>query len=87
MTIEECNAAAYRRCEVISDGIVYKRIARISRVFSSEEQISRGKQKTYYVVVLEDKNGNSYTECFPQSVQLTDKGAKSIEKAVTEENR
>lgn len=72
MTIEECNKAAYRKAPVICRGVKYKRIARISRVFTSDELLLRGWKKTYYVVTLEDKTGRSFTEANPDEVELAD---------------
>ena len=72
MTIEECNSAAYRRAPVVYDGIVYKRIERICRVFTDEKLMVRGWRKTYYTVRLEDKNGRSYTYADPAKVELTE---------------
>lgn len=70
MTIEECNSAAYRRLPVIHRDVIYKRICRISRVFTSDELMRRGWAKTYYVVTLEDKSGRSFTEANPSEVEL-----------------
>jgi hypothetical protein len=70
MTIEECNSAAYRRAPIIHDGIIYSRIVRITRVFTSDELMIRGWPKTYYVVTLADKCGHSYTEADPAKVFL-----------------
>lgn len=72
MTIEECNKAAYRQAPVICRDVMYKRIARISRVFTSDELVLRGWRKTYYIVTLEDKTGRSFTEADPDEIELAD---------------
>lgn len=76
MTIEECNSAAYKRFAVICRGIVYTRIAKISRVFTSEIMFERGFPKTYYTVTLEDKTRNSFTETTPEEVELANVALK-----------
>lgn len=72
MTIEECNAAAYRRLPVVHDEIVYLCIVEITRVFASDELIARGFPKTYYTVTLMDKNGRSFTRADPALVELVE---------------
>lgn len=57
---------------MIHDGIVYTRIVRITRVFTSDELLIRGYPKTYYVVTLADKCGHSFTEADPAKVFLAD---------------
>lgn len=72
MTIEECNKAAYCKAPVICRDVMYKRIAKISRVFTSDELMLRGWKKTYYVVTLEDRTGRSFTEANPEDVELAE---------------
>lgn len=76
MTIEECNSAAYRHFAVVHREIVYPRIIKISRHFSTDDLLVRGWPKTYYTVTLMDKCGRSFTEADPAEVELYDKSLK-----------
>ncbi len=70
MEINECVRAAELRFPVVHGGIVYKRISRISRVYTSDLMLSRGFTRSYYRVELEDKNTRSVTEADPADVEL-----------------
>lgn len=64
MTLHECEIAARSRMPVTYDGVVYKRITEISRVYASEEQKTRGMDDTVTRICLEDRTGRScvYTD-------------------------
>lgn len=64
MNMAECVEAAKARIPVIHDGIVYRRISRISKVYPDS-----GKTP-YYVVELEDKCLHSLTEADPGKVEV-----------------
>lgn len=71
MTIDECKIAGRARIPVVHDGIIYRRISSINLEFP-EDNCGRVIADQTVSVILEDKNGRSFTSVHARNVQPAD---------------